>query len=100
MRIKPAGIIIVLVIIAALAYFAFRPKTADVNNGSTTVNTTEQTDNLKNPPPAATKTTGGNEREFNYTAGKPVNGTLKGVVELGATGFNSFVINMDSKKNW
>ena len=25
---------------------------------------------------------------------------LRGVVEVGATGFNSFVINMDSQKRW
>jgi hypothetical protein len=37
---------------------------------------------------------------FNYTATQPVNGKLKGVVELGATGFNSFIIRMDAQKNW
>ena len=31
---------------------------------------------------------------------KPENGTLRGVVELGATGFNSFIINMDNQKRW
>ncbi|MDO8365387.1 MAG: hypothetical protein Q7T20_01235 [Saprospiraceae bacterium] len=37
---------------------------------------------------------------FNYTAQSPVGGKLKGVVELGATGFNSFIVKIDSKKNW
>lgn len=37
---------------------------------------------------------------FNYTPTKPVNGTLKGVVELGASGFNSFIINVDKDKNY
>ncbi len=37
---------------------------------------------------------------FNYTAPEPVNGKLKGVVEMGATGFNSFIIRMDAQKNW
>lgn len=37
---------------------------------------------------------------FNYTAPAPVGGKLKGVVELGATGFNSFIIRIDDKKNW
>lgn len=37
---------------------------------------------------------------FNYTPTKPENGKLKGVVELGASGFNSFVINVDKDKNW
>ncbi len=37
---------------------------------------------------------------FNYSAPTPVGGKLKGVVELGATGFNSFIIKIDDKKNW
>jgi len=101
MRLKPAGIIIVLIIIAVLAYFALKPKTTDVATDSTDVTTSERTkDTPGNDPPPATKKNGSDEREFNYTAEKPVNGTTRGVVELGATGFNSFVINMDSKKNW
>ena len=37
---------------------------------------------------------------FNYSPKEPVNGKLKGVVEMGATGFNSFIIRMDAQKNW
>lgn len=37
---------------------------------------------------------------FKYTAQQPSGGKLKGVVELGATGFNSFIIRMDAQKNW
>lgn len=37
---------------------------------------------------------------FNYTAPEPVDGKLKGVVELGASGFNSFIIKVDSEKRW
>ncbi len=37
---------------------------------------------------------------FNYTAPEPVGGKLKGVVELGATGFNSFIVRIDAQKNW
>jgi hypothetical protein len=39
-------------------------------------------------------------RSFNYTPEKPVNGVLRGVVEVGASGFNSFVINMDKERRW
>jgi hypothetical protein len=58
-----------------------------------------------NEPPATkpstnTATSGDETREFNYTPEKPENGTLRGVVEVGATGFNSFVINMDNQKRW
>ena len=37
---------------------------------------------------------------FEYTPAVPTGGKLKGVVELGATGFNSFVVNIDKQKNW
>jgi hypothetical protein len=37
---------------------------------------------------------------FTYKPLPPVNGRLKGVVELGASGFNSFIIRMDEDKNW
>lgn len=37
---------------------------------------------------------------FNYTPPAPVDGKLKGVVELGASGFNSFIIKVDKEKRW
>lgn len=37
---------------------------------------------------------------FTYSPPAPVNGKLKGVVELGASGFNSFIINVDADKHW
>ncbi len=37
---------------------------------------------------------------FNFTAPTPAGGKLKGVVELGSTGFNSFIIRIDNQKNW
>ena len=37
---------------------------------------------------------------FNYKSPAPVDGVLKGVVELGASGFNSFIINVDKEKRW
>ncbi|HMS52538.1 MAG: hypothetical protein IT272_07710 [Chitinophagales bacterium] len=37
---------------------------------------------------------------FAYTPVAPSGGRLKGVVELGSTGFNSFIINVDAQKNW
>jgi hypothetical protein len=103
MKLKPAGILVVVLIIAVLAYLAFKPKTTEPGAGSTEYTTTQPerektapADSIK-PTPVETKST---EREFNYVPEKPVNGTLKGVVEVGATGFNSFVINMDDQKRW
>lgn len=42
----------------------------------------------------------GAAKSFSYTPPQPQNGTLKGVVELGASGFNSFIVDIDSRKNW
>jgi hypothetical protein len=37
---------------------------------------------------------------WDYKAAEPIGGKLKGVVELGASGFNSFIIKTDRDKNW
>ena len=37
---------------------------------------------------------------FDYTPAEPVDGTKKAVVELGASGFNLFIIEVDKDKNW
>ncbi|WP_018630327.1 hypothetical protein [Niabella aurantiaca] len=50
--------------------------------------------------PSESTTSSASGRTFNYEPEKPVNGELKGVVEVGASGFNSFIINMDAEKRW
>ncbi|MBK7231017.1 MAG: hypothetical protein IPH93_01760 [Saprospiraceae bacterium] len=45
-------------------------------------------------------TASSNSRTFSYSAPVPVNGKLKGVVELGAAGFNSFIVLIDDQKRW
>ncbi|RDC63611.1 hypothetical protein [Adhaeribacter pallidiroseus] len=115
MRLKPAGIIVILLIIGVLAYFAIGPRLSEIRkeNSNPIATTPPAADNsVENSGTAATtpSTSSGNQkattppnsedREFNYTPEKPENGTLRGVVEVGATGFNSFVINMDSQKRW
>lgn len=37
---------------------------------------------------------------FTFQREKPVDGKLMGVVEVGASGFNAFVVNMDKQKRW
>lgn len=37
---------------------------------------------------------------FKYSPAEPVDGKVKAVVELGASGFNRFVIEVDKDKNW
>lgn len=40
------------------------------------------------------------DKGINIQVEKPINGTKKGVIEVGASGFNSFVVDIDKEKNW
>ena len=106
MRLKPAGVFITVAIIAVLSYYAFRsrPSKIEKEEQREELPTTTTRDTSTNSPrsidsPASTEDKS-DEREFAYTPEKPENGKLRGVVELGATGFNSFVINLDDQKRW
>ncbi len=48
----------------------------------------------------SSSTTTAEQRSFAYQPTAPVNGVLKGVVEVGASGFNSFVVEMDKSRNY
>lgn len=68
----------------------------------------------KNPAPAETVTnnttqsdtgtvqesTGVAQSHPEIMVDRPINGTTKGVIEVGASGFNAFAVNMDKNKNW
>lgn len=114
MKLKPGGRIAIFLILGILAFFLIKryvPQTRNTDDSATTTTVTGSEDN-KSGNNGSTNTTGSEEtksnntatktasRTFDYTPEKPVNGKLKGVVEVGATGFNSFVINMDNQKRW
>ena len=77
-----------------------------------TGNNTASNDATTNTPPSNTNTSpstqssstsataSANRPRFEYTPPVPSGGKLKGVVELGASGFNSFIIRVDGQKNW
>ena len=110
MKLKLGGKILIFVIVAVIAFFAlkrFLPQTDRTNDSSYTQGSPSSTDDKAERDEAASTKTGSSnsspassDRSFNYNPEKPVNGTLKGVVEVGASGFNSFVINMDADKKW
>src|SRR5215217_8230709 len=100
MKLKPAGIIVIVLIIAVLAYFALRSRNPDRDITATNTEITDTTSNSGKGSAGGSSSGKTEAREFNYTPEKPVNGTMRGVVEVGATGFNSFVINMDDQKRW
>jgi hypothetical protein len=113
MRVKPVGKIVLFLILGIAAFFLIRrymPASTKADDSSTTLNTNTEnrssndskSDNNDEAKPS--NNSGSNNtaagRSFDYTPEKPVNGILKGVVEVGATGFNSFVINMDNQRRW
>ncbi|MDB5197325.1 MAG: hypothetical protein JWP88_1696 [Flaviaesturariibacter sp.] len=101
MKLKPAGILIVVAIIAILAYLAFKPKMTELKEqNSSELPNSRPLNNEGSATNNPTTTNDGEARAFNYSPEKPQNGTMRGVVEVGATGFNSFVINMDAQKRW
>lgn len=51
-------------------------------------------------PAEKTISTKPGKTKIDIGATTPINGTLKGVIEVGASGFNSFVVNIDKEKNW
>lgn len=71
----------------------------DNNDEATSSATDEATDNGGGSGSSAASDNGPRPA-FTYTAPEPVNGKLKGVVELGASGFNSFVVRIDDQKRW
>ncbi len=117
-RLTVAGRLLITALVLGAIYFAFTmfggkdalkklaPET------TTEVSTaTSGADNASNPPEQSNSSTtdsqssssasdGGQKSTFSYTPPGPVAGKLKGVVELGASGFNSFIIRIDADKNW
>jgi hypothetical protein len=110
MRIKPIGKIVLFLLIGVIAFFLIRrymPASAP-DNATVTTTSDSSVAPHRDEPVSSTATENDSKagpaksssRSFNYVPEKPVNGTLRGVVEVGATGFNSFVINMDKEKRW
>ncbi len=110
MKLKPGGKIAIFLVLGIAAFFLIKKyvpmsgakdatsTTASTNTGGSDDKDTDAKEDTKTATTGTAKSSGG--RSFNYTPEEPVNGTLKGVVEVGASGFNSFVINMDKKKRW
>ncbi len=69
--------------------------TTSGNTGSNDASTASSTQS-----PSSTATASANRPRFDYNPPAPNGGKLKGVVELGASGFNSFIIRVDGQKNW
>lgn len=107
MKLTAFSKILIVALILGVVFFVykkFEPTLVEkfgVNNEQPAVENTpaqqESTSQTENTNPANTTPSNNN---FNYTAPVPVNGKLRGVVELGAAGFNSFIVLMDEQKRW
>ncbi|RAJ08697.1 Ppx/GppA phosphatase family protein [Chitinophaga skermanii] len=93
----PIKAFIIALPIIAIAYFVINMGANDAEANIAAKTTDSIT--VKDTGSSSAKAKG-SRRTFNYEPVKPVDGEMKGVVEVGASGFNSFVINIDKDKNW
>jgi hypothetical protein len=104
-----AGRLLITAIVLLGIYFGIRyfvgdrvpapatASTAAAPSGTSSAASGEATAPASSTPASAST----NERvPFTYTALEPTGGRLRGVVELGASGFNSFVVRTDAQHNW
>ncbi|RAK00017.1 Ppx/GppA phosphatase family protein [Larkinella arboricola] len=118
-RLTVAGRLLITALILAAIYFGFKYiGGVDLLKKLAPKNNTEQAADSPSMPSgsseseeqASTESTASTDTEatdeagsrptFSYSPPAPENGKLKGVVELGASGFNSFIITVDPQKNW
>ncbi len=119
-RLTPLGKLTIVVLILAALYGGFRvlQNQGIIGKGTQTAQTDTApadpadaqsgSDAPFKPADESATTSSGSEatpvnnagRAFNYTPAAPENGKLKGVVEMGASGFNSFIIRVDPQKRW
>ncbi|MBK8449301.1 MAG: hypothetical protein IPO78_05375 [Saprospiraceae bacterium] len=100
-------ILIVLAILAVLfiGYKKYAPDLMEKFGTPEANQAPPQTENTnpQNTNPSAQQTQTAQTSQsiaFAYKAPEPIDGKLKGVVELGASGFNSFIVRIDKQKNW
>ena len=100
-----AGRLLITAIVLIGLYFGIRyfvdhraPTVAPVT--TTAAGTASQGEETTAPATAAAPAASSERVPFTYTAPEPTNGRLRGVVELGASGFNSFIVRTDAQHNW
>jgi hypothetical protein len=117
-RLTVAGRLLITALVLGAIYFAFTmfggkdalkklaPETKTEVSSQTSESKPESSASSSESSSSATDSQsssasdGGQKPTFSYTPPGPVAGKLKGVVELGASGFNSFIIRIDADKNW
>ncbi len=109
-RLTPFSRFLITLVIVGGIFFAVRQFLPQLTDKFRKKETTETTTSGNTSPneattpstqsPSTSATTTANRPRFDYSPPEPNGGKLKGVVELGASGFNSFIIRVDGQKNW
>ena len=109
-RLTVAGRLFITALILGAIFFGYKylggqkvmdqmaKEQADTTQTGTTTSSEETAATESNAPDNEASDT--RVSTFTYTPPAPVDGKLKGVVELGASGFNSFIIKVDKEKRW
>jgi len=103
--------LLITVLIVVGVFFGVRYFFPNIGKSSGDTTQTEQTTRANGEQPAENSNTGTSTSSssswgksgpaaFNYSAPAPQNGKLRRVAELGATGFNFFIVRIDAQKNW
>jgi hypothetical protein len=100
MKLTPFSRLIIVLLVLVGAFLLIRNYVPQLQQSSD--KNTQVVQEEKNQAEETTKADNrkGGNAVFDYATPKPINGTLKGVVELGASGFNSFIINVDAQDRW
>lgn len=117
-RLTVAGRLLITALVLAAIFFAFRyfggndalrklqPKDKNYSESETMPRADNKTaegaveESSASDNGSSDHDSSGSRPAFTFTAPEPQNGKLKGVVELGASGFNSFIVRVDDQKHW
>jgi hypothetical protein len=116
-RLTLAGRLMITALILAAIYFGFKyiggkdllqglkSKTEESSTSTTTESSAETVESSASSSSSSssssdTQASDAPKAKFDFTPPGPIAGKLKGVVELGASGFNSFIVRIDGDKNW
>jgi hypothetical protein len=91
---KIIGLIVGLLLFAGIGFGVWKKQHPDLVKTEITVPNSE-----KSAPPIESSLVSHESAQINLPE-RPVNGVYKGVIEVGASGFNCFVVNIDKDKKW
>jgi Ethanolamine utilization protein EutJ (predicted chaperonin) len=92
--------IAIVAILATLKFTVLDKNGGTLNTPTTQTEQTTASNSDVIPASNTTTSTATGDNKFNYVAEEPVGGVARGVVEVGSTGFNAFVIEADANKNY